>query len=132
MGDIGAGGPGSSLVDHIKGKLKPDQIEGLRKEAIHRIRVRGGDVPDAPAEDRSPAPVAAVTPDAPVPGSRPSGESNESPSAALPAEVQRATRVGADGLGKIVRIQGVGRGHSSSVMKAWDSQDGRSVALHII
>jgi len=119
---------GSSLVDHLKGKLKPDQIEGLRKEAIHRIRVRGGDVPDAPAEGRAQAPAA----DTPAPAAKPPMDSNESPSAALPAEVQRATRDVTNVLGKFVRVQDVGRGTSSSVMKAWDSEAGRFVALKII
>src|SRR3954466_14578533 len=80
------GGP--SLVDLLKTKsgLKPDQIDGLRKEAIRRIRARGGDVPDAPSgKPAAPAEAPAGSPPA-------SKGIPEAPSDALPAEVQRATR----------------------------------------
>ncbi|HZE97207.1 MAG TPA: hypothetical protein VE981_09280, partial [Planctomycetota bacterium] len=121
---------GSSLIDILRKKslLKPDQIDSLRKEAIHRIRARGGDVPDPTAE---PAP-SPPNPATPVPASVVSGERGESASASLPAEVQRATRDVANVLGKFVRVQDLGRGSHSAVMKAWDSEAGKYVALKII
>jgi serine/threonine protein kinase len=121
---------GSSLVDHLKGKLKPEQIEGLRKEAIHRIRARGGDVSEGPAADSPKAPRAAEPAPTPVP--EPPADSGETSSAALPAEVMRATRDVNNVLGKFVRVQDIGRGSHSSVMKAWDSEAGKYVALKII
>jgi tetratricopeptide (TPR) repeat protein len=119
---------GSSLVQHLKGKLKPEQIESLRKEAIGRIRARGGDVADAPPADSSPAPRASAVPETtPVPAApEPGGD------ASLPAEVARATRDVGNVLGKFVRVQDIGRGSHSSVMKAWDSMAGKYVALKII
>ncbi|HLY75155.1 MAG TPA: hypothetical protein VKU80_13625, partial [Planctomycetota bacterium] len=124
---------GSSLLDLLKNKLKPDQIEGLRKEAIHRIRARGGDISD-PSPAQTPTEQAeAVSPATPVPAaSARSGESGESASAVLPAEVLRATRDVNNVMGKFVRVQDIGRGSHSSVMKAWDSEAGRYVALKII
>lgn len=124
---------GSSLVDHLKGKLKPEQIEGLRKEAIHRIRARGGDVSDASEADSPAAARRASEPASrPPPAPEPAADSGETSSAALPAEVMRATRDVNNVLGKFVRIQDVGRGSHSSVMKAWDSEAGKYVALKII
>jgi serine/threonine protein kinase len=117
---------GSSLLDLLKGKLKPDQIEGLRKEALHRIRSRGGDVPEpgaVAAETPSSEPEAPEAPPEPAP---------ETESAALPAEVQRATRDVSNIFGQFVRVQDVGRGSHSQVMKAWDSMSNRYVALKII
>src|SRR5262249_2840331 len=105
---------GSSLVDLLRSKklLKAEQIEGLRKEAIHRIRARGGDVADAPAD-------AAASSAPEETAGTPEPESGDAGSAALPAEVQRAAKDVANVLGKFVRIQDVGRGSRSAVMKAW-------------
>src|SRR4051812_40836799 len=103
------GGP--SLVDLLRSKsgLKPDQIDGLRKEAIRRIRARGGDVPDAPSA--KPAAPSGEAPPAPkgIP---------EAPSDALPSEVQRATRDVNNVMGRFVRVQDLGRGNNSAVFKA--------------
>jgi tetratricopeptide (TPR) repeat protein len=119
---------GHSLVDLLKTKklLKAEQIEGLRKEAIHRIRARGGDVPDAPSADSEPAPAAEEA--APLSAREKSGP----PSAALPAEVQRAAKDVANVMGKFVRIQDIGRGSRSVVMKAWDVDRQKYVALKLI
>ncbi|HEV3029226.1 MAG TPA: protein kinase, partial [Planctomycetota bacterium] len=74
-----------------------------------------------------------VRPDTPVPAAAPpSGEAAKPTSAVLPAEVLRATRDVNNVMGKFVRVQDVGRGSHSSVVKAWDSEAGRYVALKII
>jgi tetratricopeptide (TPR) repeat protein/tRNA A-37 threonylcarbamoyl transferase component Bud32 len=119
---------GHSLVDLLRSKnlLKPDQIEGLRKEALKRIRSRGGDVPELPADEDPTAP----TPPASEPA--PSGQTTEAASAALPAEVARATRDVANVIGKFVRVQDMGRGSRSNVMKAWDVERQKYVALKLI
>src|SRR5205085_11253777 len=119
---------GSSLLELLRGKLKPDQIEGLRKEAIHRIRARGGDVPEPGSASDSPSSQPRETPAA-EPPPEPSTE-HESP--ALPSEVQRATRDVNNVMGNFVRVQDVGRGSHSQVMKAWDSMSNKYVALKII
>ncbi len=125
---LSALGDGSaSLIDLLRSKklLKADQIEGLRKEARHRMHGRGGDVPGAPAEaaePRSPA----ETREAAAP------EPAEHGSAALPAEVQRAAKDVANVMGKFVRVQDVGRGSRSAVMKAWDIERNQYVALKLI
>ena len=121
------GGP--SLVELLKTKigLKPDQVDSLRKEAIHRIRVRGGDVPDAPP-DKASAPTEAPAAER-VPAAK---GGDEAPSDALPSEVQRATRDVNNVMGRFVRVQDLGRGNNSSVFKAWDSDAGKYVALKII
>ncbi|MBI3854944.1 MAG: hypothetical protein HY293_04555, partial [Planctomycetes bacterium] len=120
---------GNSLVDLLRSKnlLKSDQIDSLRKEALKRIRSRGGDVPQLPPEDAETAAAEAVA--APEPGS---GQTTEAVSAALPAEVQRATRDVANVIGKFVRVQDVGRGSRSVVMKAWDIERQTYVALKLI
>jgi tetratricopeptide (TPR) repeat protein len=118
---------GASLVDLLRTKklLKAEQIEGLRKEAIHRIRARGGDVPGA-APEPADASAAAETPE-------PAAEEPEDAgSAALPAEVQRAAKDVANVMGKFVRVQDVGRGSRSAVMKAWDIERNQYVALKLI
>ncbi|HUR39471.1 MAG TPA: serine/threonine-protein kinase, partial [Planctomycetota bacterium] len=116
------GGP--SLVDLLKTKsgLKPDQIDGLRKEAIRRIRARGGDVADAPS-GKPAAPAEAPPASKGIP---------EAPSDALPSEVQRATRDANNVMGRFVRVQDLGRGNNSAVFKAWDSEAAKYVALKII
>jgi len=122
--------PGShSLVELLRNKklLKAEQIEGLRKEALHRIRARGGDVPEQPRED--PDETARAVFSDPTP---PSGQTTEAPSAALPAEVQRATRDVSNVMGKFVRVQDMGRGSRSAVMKAWDVERQKYVALKLI
>lgn len=116
---------GSSLVDLLRGKLKPDQIEGLRKEALHRIRARGGDVPEPGSAPAAPSAHDEPVAETPEPAAEPD-------SASLPAEVQRATRDVNNVMGKFVRVQDVGRGSHSQVMKAWDVENGRYVALKII
>lgn len=118
---------GASLIDLLRSKklLKADQIDGLRKEALHRIRARGGDVPDAPDGG-------GVDPATPVPQPRSANAPTEIDSAALPAEVARATRDVSNVMGKFVRVQDVGRGTRSAVMKAWDVERGKYVALKLI
>jgi len=117
----------ASLIDILKSKklLKADQIEGLRKEALHRMHGRGGDVPSTPHEMAEPrSPVVRPEPAAAEPA--------EHGSAALPAEVQRAAKDVANVMGKFVRIQDVGRGSRSAVMKAWDVERNQYVALKLI
>ena len=116
----------SSLVALLRSKnlLKPDVIEGLRKEALKRIRSRGSDVSDLPRNDDAPA---AEAPQAPS-----NGPISETAAAAMPAEVQRAAKDVANVLGKFVRIQDVGRGSRSMVMKAWDTERQAYIALKLI
>jgi len=117
----------ASLIDLLRSKklLKADQIEGLRKEARHRMHGRGGEIPGAVAEpSEAPAPA-----EEPAPAAE---EPQEHGSAALPAEVQRAAKDVANVMGKFVRIQDVGRGSRSAVMKAWDIERNQYVALKLI
>src|SRR6185503_16354855 len=107
--------------------LKSDQIEGLRKEALKRIRSRGGDVPHARADDGND-----TDETAPMTAPPRSGQTTETAPATLPAEVARATRDVANVMGKFVRVQDVGRGSRSAVMKAWDVERGTYVALKLI
>src|SRR5205814_7230853 len=60
------------------------------------------------------------------------GVTTEVDSAALPAEVARATRDVASVMGKFVRVQDIGRGTRSMVMKAWDVERQKYVALKLI
>ena len=116
----------SSLVALLRSKnlLKPDVIEGLRKEALKRIRSRGSDVSDLPRNDDAPA---AEAPQAPS-----NGPISETAAAAMPAEVQRAAKDVVNVMGKFVRIQDVGRGSRSMVMKAWDTERQAYIALKLI
>lgn len=117
---------GRSLVDLLRSKnlLKADQIEGLRKEALKRIRSRGGG--DLPGLEEEPAPAAARE------ASGSSGQTTEAAASALPSEVQRATRDVSNVLGRFVRVQDLGRGSRSTVMKAWDLERQKYVALKVI
>jgi len=119
---------GKSLVDLLRTRnlLKSEQIEGLRKEALKRIRSRGGDVPEAPPDDGDTRAFEANS------GPPSTGQTTETAPATLPAEVARATRDVANVMGKFVRIQDVGRGSRSAVMKAWDVERGKYVALKLI
>jgi len=117
---------GKSLVELLQGKkfLSAEQIDGLRREALNRIRSRGGDAPEAAPEDPSTA-AAAPVPTSPQ-------VTTEVAAASMPAEVVRATRDVSNVMGKFVRVQDMGRGSHSAVMKAWDSERQRYVALKLI
>jgi len=107
---------GRSLPDLFRerGLVSADQIDTLRKEAIRRIRARGGGTaPAIPAVPKS----LAETPGA--------------VSTAIPAEAARAAQDTRNLFGKFIRVHEIGKGGLGTVYKAYDTAEKLWVGLRL-